>query len=391
MAFLQTTAINKLLKLTSRKKIIQGGTWSGKTYGIIACQINNAITHPNRTITVVAETIPAIKRGALSNFKEIMYDSNRWNEDNYNGTDRIYTFSNGSTIEFNSFDSVGKAKASGKRTDLFINECYYINYEIVITLMSRTSGNIWFDYNPVESFWIHDDILTEKGVDFIILRPEDNEALPDTIKQEHVRAREKARTSSYWANWCRVYLDGEIGNIEGLIYTDWQIVRKWPECNWVCYGLDFGFSNDPTALIKIGMSQGEIYLEEMIYQTGLTNQDIAEKMRYLEINRSDEIYADSAEPKSIEEIYRMGFNIKPATKGQDSIKQGIDVVSRYKINIMDSSTNLLREVRGYKWQEDMNGKRLNKPVKYNDHAMDAKRYGMVMKLGKPKTRIKASA
>jgi len=379
--FQRTTAINKLLALKQRKKVIQGGTWAGKTYGIIAVLIDYCIKFNGKDVTVVAESIPAIKKGALSDFKQILYTTNRWSENSYNGTDRKYTFQNGSTIEFNSFDSVGKAQAAGKRTDLFLNEAYYINFEIADALMGRTSGNIWIDYNPVAAFWAHNEILTQPNVDFIICRPGDNEALPKTIKEDHKIKREKSKTSEYWKNWCRVFLDGEVGILQGVVFPEWKQIDKFPECKWLIYGLDFGYTNDPTTVIKVGLHQGELYLDEMLYQTGMTNNEVA---KFIKNSYISTIIADSAEPKSIEEIYRYGIDIRGAVKGKDSINYGIDLLHEYKLNITRCSVNLIKELRNYIWDKDKNGKQLNKPVDNYNHLIDALRYAVMFKIGKKK-------
>ncbi len=376
--FQRTTAVNKLLALNKRKKVVQGGTWAGKSYGIVAVLINDLICNPSESLTVVAETIPALKRGTLADFKQIMYHTNRWIEGSYNATDRIYHFTNGSTIEFNSFDSVGKAQAAGKRTKLFLNEAYYISFEIADALIGRTSGDVWIDFNPVSEFWAHTEIVPQEETEFLILKPKDNEALPETIKQDHRIKRKKAETSSYWANWCRVYLDGEVGAIDGLIYPEWEYTDKFPECKWQCLGLDFGYTNDPTALVRVGLSEGEIYLDELIYETGLTNQDILKRFEALSISRSIEVFADSAEPKSIEEIRRGGYFIKPCEKGRDSVINGINKVKQYKLNVTKSSVNLIKELRNYKWMEK-GDKVLNKPVDDWNHLLDAVRYALTMK------------
>jgi len=382
--FQRTTAINKLLGLSKRKKVIQGGTWAGKTYGIMAIIADFAITYPERSITVVAETVPAVKKGALKDFKEILMQTNRWNDDNFNGTDRIYTFSNGSTVEFNSFDTIGKAQAAGKRTDIFLNEAYYIPFEIADTLMGRTSENIWIDYNPHSEFWAHTEILGSDEVDFIILKPGDNEALPKSIKKDHAEKREKAKTSSYWENWCRVFLDGEIGRLQGVVFDNWKLSHGMPDpFKWEVYGMDFGYTNDPTTLIRIGFNGERLYIDELLYQTGMTNQEIAQFIKSQGLQR-ETIVADSAEPKSIEEIYRHGINIHPAQKGADSINYGIDLLQQFDLHITKSSVNLIKEFRNYAWQKDKEGKTLNKPVDMYNHAIDAARYAVMYKLGKQK-------
>ena len=268
---------------------------------------NKLQTNTNRIFTVVAETIPAIKKGALHDLKTIMQDTHRWVETSYNGTDRVYAFANGSTIEFNSFDSVGKAKAAGKRTDLFINEAPYISFEIADALIGRTSGNIWLDFNPDFENWVHQEIVPNTDCEFIILKYSDNEALPETILGELRLKQEKAKTSQYWANWCRVYIDGEIGNLDGAVFQRWKIVDELPkDARLLGIGLDFGYTNDPTAAIGVYKYDDKVYIDELIYQTGLLNSQIYDLLK----DYHTLIVADSAEPKSIAELKARGLNIE---------------------------------------------------------------------------------
>ena len=378
--FYRTTAVNKILRLKKRKKIIQGGTWAGKTYGIMAVIINYLSINSGRHCTVITETIPAIKKGALANFFEILMITKRWNQSLYNATDRIYKFPNGSIIEFNSFDSVGKAQAAGKRTDLFINEAPYISYDVADALIMRTSGNVWIDFNPTHEFWAHTEILSNPDAEFLLLKYTDNEALPKTIYDELMMKLEKSKTSAYWANWCRVYIDGEIGSLQGVVFDNWKQVSEIPkEAKLIAYGKDFGYTNDPTTLIGVWKQDGELYLKEFLYETGLTNPQICERLRSFGIKK-EEIIADSAEPKSIQEIRMQGFNIHPAVKGKDSITSGIDVLQRYKINVTADSLNLIKELRNYKWKQDKDGKTLNEPIDYYNHLIDPLRYIALNKL-----------
>ena len=306
--------------------------------------------------------------------------SSRWNQSQYNATDRIYKFTNGSVIEFNSFDSVGKAQAAGKRTDLFINEAPYIAYDVADALIMRTSGNVWIDFNPTHEFWAHTEILSNPDAEFLLLKYTDNEALPKTIYDELMMKLEKAKTSSYWANWCRVYIDGAIGSLQGVVFDNWVQCSEIPkEAKFISYAMDFGFTNDPTTLIGVWMQGGELWVKEYLYQTGLTNPMICEQLRLAGIKK-EEIIADSAEPKSIQEIRMQGFNIHPATKGKDSIVSGIDVLQRYKINVTADSLNLIKELRNYKWKQDKDGKTTNEPIDYYNHNIDPLRYVALNKL-----------
>lgn len=369
--FQRTTAINKILKLSKRKKVIQGGTWAGKTFGIIAVIVDYLAKNPNKIFTVVAETIPAIKKGALQDFKAIMQDTNRWVESSYNGTDRVYTFANGSTIEFNSFDSVGKAKAAGKRTDLFINEAPYISFEIADALIGRTSENIWLDFNPDFENWVHQEIVPNADCEFIILKYLDNEALPSTILEELKLKQEKAKTSQYWANWCRVYIDGEIGNLDGAVFQQWKIVDQLPiDAKLLGIGLDFGYTNDPTSALAIYKHDDKIYVDEIIYQTGLLNSQIFDSLK----KYNTLVVADSAEPKSIYELKSRGLNIEAAEKGTGSILSGISIVNEHEFYITAKSIDTIKELRRYIFDKDKNGKPTNNPISCFNHSMDALRY-----------------
>ena len=387
MIFQRTKAINKLLALKKRKKVVQGGTWAGKTFCIVSLLINKATKQANRKITIVAETIPALKGGALSDFILIMQSTGRWVQERYNATDRTYTFWNGSVIEFKSFDTIGKAQAAGKRTDLFINEAPYIAFEIADALMMRTSGEIYIDFNPTAEFWAHTEIVNQDDADFLILKYTDNEALPNSILKELMMKIDKAKTSEYWKNWCKVYIDGEIGSLEGVIFTNWkQIDIIPPEAVLIGYGLDFGYTNDPTSLVEIWKWNNKRILNEVLYQTGLVNSEIAKFIT----NRNIPVYADSAEPKSIEEIKRAGVkNIKGTVKGNDSVKFGIEKMQEQDYLVTSTSRNLIKELRLYSWLKDKLGKVMNVPIDAFNHAIDAVRYHEMMNLGVIKEKNKA--
>lgn len=382
--FQRTTAVSKLLTLTKRKKVIQGGTWAGKTYGIIAVLIDYLIKNKGRHLTVVAESIPAIKRGALANFMQIMYETGRWRQDSFNGTDRVYKFSNGSIIEFNSFDSVGKAQAAGKRTDLFINEGPYISYDIADALIMRTEGNVWIDFNPTHEFWAHTEILSNEDAEFLLLKYTDNEALPLTIYNELMMKIEKAKTSTYWANWCKVYIDGEIGSLEGVIYN-WPIIDTLPEeARLICGGLDFGYTNDPTAAVLLYKYNNGYIIDEVLYRTGMLNKDIYNELKQYKTHW----IADSAEPKSIADLQFMGMSVLGATKGADSINNGIQLIQAENVSITKRSLNLIKEMRYYSWDKDRDGNRTGKPIDNYNHGMDAIRYIALNKFNKGNQKIR---
>lgn len=370
MAFQKTTAIKKMLAMTQRKRVIQGGTSSGKTYGIIPILIDWAIKNPRTRITIVAESIPAVKDGAVKIFKDIMFETNRWIDHHWIGNPMEYTFSNGTVIQFKSFDSIGKAKASGKRDVLFLNEANHISFEIADALMIR-SKQTWIDFNPDNEFWAHTEVMQEHNAEFLLLTYRDNEGIPpETLEDLQIKI-EKAKTSDYWKNWCRVYIDGEIGNLQGVVFENWSLCEEIPkDAEFICYGLDFGFTNDPSAFGSMFRYNGDLYVDELFYQTKLTNSDIISKLKELGITRQQMIVADSAEPKSIEDLRRAGFRIEGAKKGADSIRNSIDTLQAYKIHVTKRSINLIKELRNYKWVIDRDGKSTGQPIDAYNHAID---------------------
>lgn len=382
MAFVYTTAIRKMLAMTQRKRVIQGGTSSGKTYGIIPIIIDKAARTPRLKITVVAESIPAVKDGAVKIFKDIMFDTGRWIESHWIGNPMEYTFSNGSIIQFKSFDSVGKAKASGKRDILFLNEANHISFEIADALIIRSKVT-WIDFNPDNEFWAHTEVLPEHNAEFLLLTYKDNEGLPSETLEDLLIKIEKAKTSDYWANWCRVYVDGEIGNLQGSVFENWSQCDEIPkDAEFISYGMDFGFTNDPSTLIAVYRYNNELYLDELIYQTKLTNSDLIAKLKELNVYQHQMIVADSAEPKSIEDIRRAGFRIDGAKKGADSIRNSIDTLQAYKLCVSKRSINLIKELRNYKWVTDKDGKSTSQPIDNYNHAIDAIRYVALNRLKK---------
>jgi phage terminase large subunit len=366
--------------MTARKKVIQGGTSAGKTLAILAVLIDIAAKKKTE-ISVVSESIPHLRRGAIKDFAKVMQWTNRWVADRWNKTLLTYNFANGSVIEFFSADSEARLRGA-RRQVVYINEANNIDFESYYQLAIRTSEAIYIDFNPTHEFWAHTEVLHEDDSELIILTYNDNEALPDTIKRDIELNRTKAETSAYWANWWKVYGLGQVGTLQGAIYEDFEVVEgiDVSRAKFVALGLDWGFSNDPTALVAIYRQGDCLLIQELLYATGLTNQEIADKLRSLGITRAWEIVADSAEPKSIEEIYRLGFNIKPAEKGPDSVRNGIDILKRFKLQVTKDSTNLIKELRSYTWATDKEGKNTGVPIDSFNHACDAMRYVALNKL-----------
>ena len=376
--------------MTARKKVIQGSTSAGKTYGWIPIEIDYSVKNPRKLTTFVAESIPAVKAGCVKIFKDVMFETGRWNDKNWLGNPMQYTFSNGSVIEFKSFDTVGKAKAAGKRDRLFLNEANHIPFPIADALMIR-SKHTALDYNPDNQFWAHTEVLREPNSEFLLLTYLDNEGCPkETIEDLEIKMdkafynrfgdwNDKANIkSNYWANWCRVYVRGEVGTLDGVIFNNWQQIDNLPpDARLLGYGLDFGYSNDPTAITEVYLWNGKRIVNEICYNKGLSNSEIAKF-----INTKLPVYCDSAEPKSIAELKRYGKNAIPVTKGSDSINFGVQVMQQQDYLITSSSLNLIAELRKYAWDVDKRtGQTLNKPIDMYNHAIDSLRYHEMMSIG----------
>lgn len=359
--------------LMSGKPLIiqQGGTSSGKTYSIILALATYLSQNQNLTCSVVSCTFPHLKRGAIRDFAGItgaIGGLQKWNQ-----TDCVGQI-NGNTIEFFSADNDGKVRG-GKRDILFINEANLINYERYRQLSIRTGKTVIIDFNPVSEFWLHTDVIPAANADDMIFRRttyRDNPRVPEKIIRE-IEALKTTNEQLY-----RVYGLGLTGNVTGLVFPNFVLVDEFPkDAKKQGVGLDFGFTNDPTAAVRIGFLHGELYLHELIYETGLTNPDISQRMKQVGIGVKEEVFADSAEPKSIEELRRLGWNIRGTVKRE--INFGIDLMRRYRINITKDSLNLAKELRNYSWKVDSNGKSLNIPIDAFNHAIDASRYACIEK------------
>jgi phage terminase large subunit len=379
--FIRTTAINKILKLKKFCRGVQGGSSAGKTYAILPILIDIATDKPMSEISVVAESIPHLKRGAMKDFKKIMVETGRFFDDRWNATDFKYTFANGSQIEFFSADN--DAKLRGARRDwLYMNEANNMNFHSYTELASRTKKGVYLDWNPTDAFWFHDELINDSDVDFLIINYMDNEACPESALNFINKAKQKADAGSgFWSNWYRVYGLGEIGSLEGVVFNNWTQCDKIPkDAEFISYGLDWGFTNDPTSLIEVYRYESKIYVNELLYQTQLTNSDIVAKLKAFRVNTSQCIVADSAEPKSIQDLTNAGYYVEPARKGPDSIKASIDRLQQYNIVVTKNSLNLIKELRQYKWAKDREGKALNAPEDVMNHAIDCLRYVGLNKL-----------
>lgn len=361
----------------SKERVIvnQGGTSSGKTYTIIDVLFTIAISNSKTVITVVGQDIPNLKVGAYRDAKNIWGDSEIYQQwfSRPNETERTFTCLNDSIIEFKSYSDEQDAK-SGKRDYLFINEANGIPYPIYWQLAIRTRKKIFIDYNPSAKFWVHNELIGRQGVKLIISDHRHNPFLTD---DEHQRIESIEDKELH-----KVYARGLTGKLKGVIYSDWTLCDELPEVYKKRYiGIDFGFTNDPTSILDIRLSNGELWIDEIEYKTGLTNPDISRILRTNKITNDVIIIADSAEPKSISELQNLGHRVEPASKGSDSIKNGIDILKRFKLNITRRSTGIRKEIKVYKWLEDKDGNPTNQPIDKFNHALDALRYVALNKLG----------
>lgn len=368
MTYVATTGTKRLLKLKKRIRAVCGGTSASKTISILLILIDKAQSNEGKLISVVSESMPHIKRGAERDFRNIMEDHNYWKDSQWNATDHIYTFETGSRIEFFSADMPDKCR--GPRRDiLFLNECNNIPYHAFDQLEIRTNETVWLDWNPVQEFWYYTELKDiRKDVDFLTLTYKDNEALAPSI----IESIESHKMNK---NWWECYGLGQLSEVEGKIYKDWAIIDEVPhEARLERRGLDYGYSNDPTAIVDIYYYNGGYILDEQLYQKGMSNKQIAEFIKDLPSPQTL-VKPDSAEPKSNDELKSYGINLIPVTKGADSVTQGIQLVQDQKISMTKRSVNLIKEYRNYMFLSDKDGKILNKPMDSFNHLMDAVRYG----------------
>ena len=366
-----TVVFKKNLDAFNKKKTVivnEGGQHSSKTYSILQLIVFLSQITKNKLYTIVGESIPFLKVGAMRQFLEILLNEKIFEDENWNQTERLYKMGT-NLIEFKAYDSPTKALGA-KRHFLFVNEAINIPYETYINLEGRTDNCTWLDYNPSFPFWVHEKVLNRSDSALIHSTYKDNPNLPQKIIDTIERYKE------YDPMRWRVMGQGLMGSNEGLIFQNWGICDIYPESEKKFYGLDFGFTNDPSACVSVFKQGGELYVDEVFYGIGMTNKDIGDALMINGLKlRSDQLFADCAEPKSIDELYKRGWNVKPVSKGQDSIMKGIDLLKQYRINVSKRSINLIKELRSYQWLKDKDGKRINKPGG-PDHCLDALRYAM---------------
>ena len=364
----------------------QGGTSSGKTYAILQVLFCFAVEQPKQVITVAGQDIPNLKAGALRDAQYIFDQQPALQQcmKSINKTDRLFEFTNGSVIEFKSYTDWQDAK-SGKRDYLFMNEANGINYSIYTELALRTRKRVFIDYNPNAAFWVHDKVLGQPGTQLIISDHRHNPFLEPEVHQKIEAMRLHDEES-----W-KVYARGLTGKISGLVLSNWVLCDDVPpDATLLACGLDFGFTNDPSGCLQVYRQNGELWLHEVLYETLLTNPDLSHRLQAAGISKNTLMVADSAEPKSIEELQRMGWNITGAAKPPGSINHSIDILKRYRLHVTRSSVNLRRELSRYTWRTDSSGRSLNQPVDHSNHLIDPLRYVALMRLGTQPSRERKS-
>lgn len=369
MGFQITTATGKIAKLRKKIRAVQGGTSASKTISILLYLIDRAQSDKEKTLSsVVSESIPHLKRGALRDFKNIMQSHHYWKDNNWNATDSIYTFETGSQMEFFSADQPDKLRG-GRRDRLFINEANNVSFDAFEQLEVRTKEFVFLDWNPTNAFWFYEDVFNKRDdLEHIVLTYKDNEGCPPEI----VNSIEQRMNRK---GWWQVYGLGQLGEVEGKIYKDWQIIDEIPhEARLERYGVDFGYFPDPTAIVAVYYYNGGYIFDEVCYQVEMKNRDIGETLKNLP---QILVIADSAEPKSIAEIREFGLNILPTEKGRDSVAYGIKRVQEQRISVTKRSVNLIKEYRNYLFKVNKEGFIIpGVPEDGRDHCMDALRYAI---------------
>jgi len=351
-----------------------GGSRSTKTYSILQLLIVKALeSEEPLVISIVRKSMPSMRISVMRDFFDILKSYDLYNVELHNKTENTYQLNN-TLIEFFSIDDAQKRRGT-KRDILFVNEANELSWEDFFQLNIRTTQQVFIDFNPSEQFWFNENLQSRDDITIIHSTYKDNPYLND----DQINEIERLQYTDL--QYYQIYALGQFAGALDLVYS-YTLVDHIPveQAKLVALGMDFGFTNDPTTLVEVWQWNDAIYLNELIYERNLTNQDIADRLNAYEVDKYIEIIADSAEPKSIEEIRRYGFNIKPAFKGPDSVLNGIDILKRKRIHVTRQSVNMIKELNGYKWVTDKNGNKLNKPIDMFNHSLDAARYVALNKL-----------
>jgi phage terminase large subunit len=376
----QKIQTNKVFKhlTTSTKKIIveQGGTRSGKTYNILLWIIlHYTPLNKNKTITICRKAFPSLRASVMRDFLDILRSLNIYQEENHNKSNSEYKLY-GNLVEFISLDMPQKVRGR-KRNLLFINEANELNWEDWQQLIFRTDERIIIDYNPSDEYhWIYDKVIPREDCDFYRTTYLYNPFLETSLKKEIERLKDT--DEQYW----QIYGLGLKGVSKATIFNYTECNKVPDDAKFIAYGADAGYSNDPSTLVSVYTKDYKLYIKEHLYRTQMTTKDLHNTFIEVGVGKN-QMYMDSSEPRLIEELRRMGWNIRPSLKGRDSINAGIDLLKRYKINITASSNNAIQEFRNYKWKEDKTGKLTNTPEDKHNHIIDAVRYATYSILSRP--------
>lgn len=381
-----TRALQKIGALSKRIWVIRGGQGAGKTFAILIIICAFAAKHQNKEILIVSEELTKMRLTVIKDFKKVMKGFGIYEERRFLA-DTLYKFPNGTFIKFIGLDKEDIGK--GLRSDVaYFNEVNKTSQEAYRQISSRAKRVI-ADYNPDKEFFIDKDVIPREDCDFLQLTFRDNELLSSeerfeieryleqgfidpTIKDQEKLFKDQNIKNAYWANMWRVYGLGHIGNLEGAVYPAWKEIKSLPtEARLLGYGIDFGYTN-PAAGVAIYKWNDKIIFDEIFYQVGLSNKELADRLKAYGIKKYHVGHADRAEPKSIKELNLYGLTVKPVKIGGDSISYGIKLVNELDFYYTSDSINLIKEARSYVWDKKAGG---DKPVKENDHGMDAKRYG----------------
>ncbi len=361
-----------------------GGARSSKTYSILQLLIQHFVNEDNKKFLIARKTLPSLRRTTYRDFLNLVEEYGYYKFCDHNKTDLTFKIKN-NIVDFLSVDKIDKIKSS-EYNYIFLeeaNEFTELEYRIIHTRLSGKTipyepNKLILALNPSDIFgWINQSLVNESGIDVIRSTYLDNPFL----SEEYIKILLKLKDTN--PELYQIYALGLWAELKGKIYSNYVIDATFPESfDDEIYGLDFGF-NVESALIWIGFKDDDLYLRERVYQTKLINKDLIDKMIEEGTNKTMPMYADSAEPDRIEEIHRAGFNIHPARKGKNSVKNGIDAVKAYKLHILEEDTNIIKEIRSYLWRKDKNDKNLDEPAKYMDHALDAVRMGIFTHTRKP--------
>ena len=362
------TVKGKKLLVPMRNIVLEGGTRSSKTYSALIYLITDAFESKDKEYDIIRQTLPALRASAMKDFLDILKSNDLYDEADHNMSDRIYRL-HGCNFNFYSADDTQKLRGR-KRHKALLNEANELSLETYRQISMRCTEQIIMDYNPSqEELWVYDKIIPRKDCAFIQSTYKDNPFLEQSVIDEIESY--KTDDPEYW----KIYGLGLRGKRQGLVYKNWDVVPDFPDCSDVLYGLDFGF-NDPKVVLKLARLGRDITIDELLYERGMLREDFIERLKQLIPygERSREQYADSADPESIEAIYRAGFNIHPADKSKDSVLFGIETVKGYRLHLTARSVNLIKDFSNYKWKRDKNDKPLDEPIHAFSHGPDAVRY-----------------